>query len=217
MSGTQTVGWFLYTVTEWKKQKAPLRWVTVVDHWLLISAKANEPALLSLHLGFVEFSPASADQNMPPNTLVFRTLSFFGPLPGDSLVLYSHNRFDILNLNDAVTLGKHCWDEYLSRGPPQPPLSYQFLMDKKALGAKKWTTTLGPDGLKMSGSKGLKNFDFAQIERVRPVLFDKLPTFEITVSKPGNKPETMSFACQNQADMRNWVTVFLYYLARRGD
>jgi hypothetical protein len=217
MSGTQTVGWFLYTVPESKKQKAPLRWVAVADHWLLISAKANEPATLSLHLGFVDFSPASADQNMPPNTLIFRTVSFFGPLPGDLLVLYSHNRFDILNLNDAVTQGKRCWDECLARGPPQGSLSSQFVVDKRLLGAKKWAATLGPDGLKMSGSKGPKNFDFAQIERVRPLLFDKAPVFEITVGKQGNKPDTLPFACQHQAEMRNWVALFLHFLVRRGE
>jgi hypothetical protein len=68
----------------------------------------------------------------------------------------------------------------------------------------------------MSGSKGPKSFDFAQIERVRPVLFDKTGVFEIAIGK-GTKPDTLPFACQNQTEMRNWVTLFLYYLVKRGE
>jgi hypothetical protein len=49
------LGWYIYTPADPKKQKPTLRWVTVSEYWLLISAKPTEPPLVSLHLGFCDF------------------------------------------------------------------------------------------------------------------------------------------------------------------
>jgi hypothetical protein len=83
-----------------------LRWVTVSDHWLLISAKPTEPPLVSLHLIFCDFWRAPPNDVSSMNTLLVATQSFLRTFPCDPLFLTTHNRFDIPDLNKAlVSLG----------------------------------------------------------------------------------------------------------------
>jgi hypothetical protein len=211
-------GWYLYTPAsaETKKQKPTLRWVTVSDYWLLISPKPTEPPLLSIHLGCCDFSPALPEQPYPINTLLFRTQGPCGSLPIDPLAIYTHNRFDILDLNAALVQGRRRWTEALESGAAQGSAT-STLKDRKGgiLVNNKLECALSAEGFKVTRSAtDSAVYDLSQVAYVRPLPFDKQgSSFELVVNRPSAKPE-MHFQCKDPAEMRQFVTAFLVLLSR---
>jgi hypothetical protein len=214
-----TPGWYLYTPAsaDTKKQKPALRWVTVSEYWLLISAKASEAPLLSIHLGFCDFSPALPEQNYPINTLLFRTQGPSGALPVDPFAVYTHNRYDILDFNDALVQGRQRWTEVLESGNSPTSIS-STLKDRKGglLGSNKVECSLSFEGFKVTRSAtDTTTYELSQVAYVRPAPFDTKQgsSFELVVNRPGGKPE-MLFQCRDPAEMRQFVTIFLVLISR---
>jgi hypothetical protein len=52
------------------KQKPTLRWVALSEYWILISANATEPPMVSLHLGFCDFWRALPNEPLSVNMLL---------------------------------------------------------------------------------------------------------------------------------------------------
>jgi hypothetical protein len=211
------LGWYISPPTDLKKQRPTLRWVTVSDYWLLISAKPTEPPLFSVLLGFCDFWPALPNEPFSVNRLLVTTQSFLGTFPCDPLFLSTHNRFDILDLNEALVQGKGVWQQVLSAGLPQttfPPTSFK---DKKSglLGGKNVECSLSADGFKtVRSATKIINCELSQVTLVRPLPFDSRGVcFELIV-RSGAKPE-MLFQCHDNTQMRQFVTLFLYLLSRR--
>jgi hypothetical protein len=213
-----TPGWYLYTPAsaDTKKQKPALRWVTVSEYWLLIAAKPSESPLLSIHLGFCDFTPALPEQSYPINTLLLRTQGPCGVLAVDPFAIYTHNRFDILDLNDALVQGSHRWKEVSEPGAPPAPLASTLKDGKGGLfGSNKLECSLSVEGFKVARSASDSVvYELGQVVTVRPAPFDKQgSSFELVVNRPGAKPD-MLFQCRDPAEMRQFVGTFLLLLAR---
>lgn len=211
------IGWFVYTPTDQKKQKPTLRWASVNEFWLEISAKPNEPPLLSIHLGFTDFRPPPPEENAPVNALVLKTSSVIGQF---SMIISTNNRFDILDLNQALADGKRAWQATLGTGLPQLKFESSF-KDKKSgfLGGKNVECSLTPEGFQTLKSATEKNFyTFDQIEYARPILFDsrKGECFEIALAHAhGQKDQSMVFQCHDHNEMKTFITLFLYHLVKQ--
>ena len=206
-----TIGWFVYTPSDAKKaQKTTLRWACVNGFWLEISAKPSEPPLLSIHLGFTDFRPPAPEDNQPVNALMLTTSSFVGNF---SMLISTNNRFDILDLNQALADGKRAWQATLAEGLPQTKFESSF-KDKKSgfLGGKNVECSLTPEGFKTLKSATDTNFyTFNQISYARPVLFDsrKGECFEILADQ-----KEMVFQCHDHNEMKSFITLFLFHLVK---
>jgi hypothetical protein len=171
---------------------------------------------LSIHLGWCDFSPALPEQSYPINTLLLRTQGPCGVLPIEPLAIYTHNRFDILDFNDALVQGRRRWTEVLESGNAPTSIS-STLKDRKGglLASNRLECSLSAEGFKVVRSAtDSVVYELSQIAIVRPAPFDKQgSSFELVVNRPGGKPE-MLFQCRDPAEMRQFVTVFLVLLSR---
>lgn len=211
----------MYTPTDLNKQKAKqkstLRWVSVNDFWLEISAKADEPPLVTIHLGFVTFRPPMPNDGLSPNTLIFTTKSIIGEW---DFIITTNNRFEIIDFNKSLIVGKQKWENMLVSGPPQ--LSFESLFKDKNygfLGGKNVECSISPEGFKMIRSQTESLLvPFESIEFIRPVRFDtrKGSCFEIRVFQAQNKPD-MVFQCHDHTEMKKFLTIFLFHLSKFGE
>ena len=216
MSSVPKVGWYIYTPSEPKKPKLTLRWATVNNFWLEISSKPSESPLLTIHLGFSDFKPPQPQDNAPVNSLLLTTESdsLVGPF---SITLSTNNRFDILDLNQALVEGRECWTKILQDGIE--PLTFESsFKDKKSgfLGGKNVECSIDPQGFKTNRSPTEKQiYQFSQISYVRPLPFDNRQgaCFEMIIDKSSQKPE-MLFQCHDHAEMLKFLEIFLFLLVK---
>jgi hypothetical protein len=215
------IGWYVYTPQDVKKSRLCLRWSSVQDYWLEISTKPSEPPMLTVHLGFCVFSPVKPEERakfsgMPINTLMVTTTFPYGEFPCP-LFLGTHNRFDILDLNDALVAGKASWEQYLSQIKPDTDLGFrENLKDKKAslLGAKSLECSILPTGFQtVKSATESTTFDFGNIGYVRPVPFDNRQglAFEMKL-KQGVKPDGLLLECHDHAELRRLLSILYFHL-----
>ena len=213
------VGWYIYTPTDPKKPKPTLRWATVNEFWLEISSKPSEPPLLTIHLGFSDFRPPLPTDNAPVNSLLLTTdsNSLVGPF---SISLSTNNRFDILELNQALVEGKEYWKRILQDGIPSLTFESSF-KDKKSgfLGGKNVECSISTAGFKTQRSATeMTLIQFSQVLFVRPLPYDTRQgaCFEMSINKTAQKPD-MLFQCHDHAEMKQFLQIFLYLLVKERD
>ncbi|OHT00089.1 hypothetical protein TRFO_08042 [Tritrichomonas foetus] len=216
MSSVPKVGWYIYTPTDPKKPKLTLRWATVNDFWLEISPKPSEPPSLTIHLGFSDFRPPQPQDNAPVNALILTTdaNSLVGPF---SITLSTNNRFDILDLNQALVEGRECWGHLLRDGIPTRTFESSF-KDKKSgfLGGKNVECSISPQGFKtLRSATEMTIYQFSQVSFVRPLPYDTRQgaCFEMAMERGNQKPE-MLFQCHDHAEMKQFMQIFLYLLVK---
>jgi hypothetical protein len=136
----------------------------------------------------------------------------------DPFAIYTHNRFDILDFNDALVQGRRRWTEVLEGGNAPTAIS-ATLKDRKGgiLASSKVECAVAVEGFKVTRSANETTlYDLREVSYVRPAPFDTKSgsSFELVVTRPGGKPEMM-FQCKDPAEMRQFVTVFLVLLSRQ--
>lgn len=214
MSASPTIGWYIYTPTDPKKSKLTLRWATVNDFWLEISPKPSEPPILTIHLGFTEFYPIQTENNTPVNALQLKTDSIVGSF---SIILSTNNRFDILDLNQALVQGKDCWRQLNENGPQLQSLDL-VLKDRKSgiFSNKNIECSISDQGFKTQRTPAeTAIYTFNQISYVRPVYFDARQgsCFEVSIDLDQQKIELL-LQCHNHDEMIKFLLIFTYYLSK---
>jgi hypothetical protein len=217
-----SIGWHISCSSgDSKKSKSILRWVTVSDCWLLISARPTDSPIHTIHLGFCEVKPAWPDQSPYINSLSITTGSYYGDLPVDPFVLHTQNRYDILDLDEALTQGRKLWDETVASGTIDDTAFRATFKERKSglLGAKSVDCALTPEAFTSArqGSEPL-TIPLGEVTLVRmaPTDSGKGAACEIGVTKV-IPAKDLQFQSSDVEQMRRFVKLFLYLLARRGD
>lgn len=224
MDSTPIVGWYVYITVpgDSKKAKLPLRWATVNDFWLEISTKPRDPPNLSIHLGLTSFRPPAPESSSDVNALELSTHSFIGSF---EIKISTNNRFDILDLNQALVQGKECWRQCLENGIKQTSFESSFKDKKNSsfLGGKNIECSISPEGFKTARTATeSSHYGFNQIVFVRPLPFDSRQgaCFEMAVnsSKSNKNGEfqkiEMLYQCHDHDEMKKFLMIFLYHLAK---
>ncbi|EAY04104.1 hypothetical protein TVAG_483420 [Trichomonas vaginalis G3] len=213
------VGWYMNTPTDLKKskQKPTLRWVTVNEYWLEISVKPLEPPLITIHLGFVNFRPGNAEDALPINSLVLNT---FGPIGEWQIFISTNNRFEILDFYEALVKGRDCWNTFLSSDQQVTTFESSF-KDKNIgfLGGRSVECNLSPSGFKTMRSQTESTlFKYSDVVYLRPVRFDTRQgaCFEMVVKASKQQRSDLLFQCHDHAEMKKFITIFLYNLNQIG-
>jgi hypothetical protein len=213
-------GWYIYTPRDPKNPKLTLRWVTVTEFWLEVSPKPTEQPLITFHLGFCDIAPPLPEENpklegLPVNRLIVKTRSFLGDFP-THFVLATHNRFDILDLNEAMVQGKKAWDRVLNSGMGQRSFEGTFRDKKGGFLSKEVECLLSAEGFRTSRGAESTTVELRHVVFVRPLPYDtpKRASVEMKVSQPGLKPDLL-FQCRDHAEMRTFVAFFLFLLTKQ--
>lgn len=200
------------------KQKPTLRWVTVTDYWLEISMRPIEPPLITVHLGYVTFRPGTPDEALPINSLVLNT---HGPIGSWQIVITTNNRFEILDFYEALVKGKEAWNQILIKELPITTFESSF-KNKNAgfLGGRNVECHLSPIGFKTNKSPTESTtYKFSEVLLIRPVRFDTRQgaCFEMVIKAPKQQRSDLVFQCHDHAEMKKFLTLFLYHLSKLGD
>ncbi|KAH0791937.1 hypothetical protein GPJ56_004121 [Histomonas meleagridis] len=210
------VGWYVYSITQTdaKKSKQTLRWARVNGFWLEMSSNPKDLPNISIHLGFTNFKP-SMEANGDANALELKTYSFAGEF---EMKITTNNRFDILDLNQALVQGKECWKQCLENGIKQTSYESSFKDKKNSfLGGKNIECSISPEGFKTSRSATESTqYSFNQILFIRPLPFDSRhgACFEMAVNNGKAKVE-MLYQCHDHAEMEKFLMIFLYHLSKQ--
>ena len=207
----------MYTPTDLKKSKPKptLRWVTVNEYWLEISSKPLEAPLITIHLGFANFRPPKIDEPYSINSII---LSTFGPVNEWEIVISTNNRFEILDLNEALVQGQQAWNNLLTNGPPSLTFESSF-KDKNSgfLGGRSVECSISKEGFKAMRSQNESTlYTFDNVIYINPVRFDTRQgsCFEMYVKPIKQQRQDLLFQCHDHSEMKQFLTLFFYYLVQ---
>lgn len=201
-------GWFIYTKHEPRKAKSPLRWISVDGFWLDFAGKPSEGPSFSLHLGYTTFRPPAPEDNEPVNSLLLKTHD------NVSILLFTNNRFDILDLNDAMEAGKKMWKDTIDNKMIGGRYEAAVKDKKSGFLAKGMDVVISEEGLWMQGGKVNETMlTFDKILVVRTSILDgkKGDCAEVTMAKDDGQREMMLQFIDN-GEMKQFVATFLFYL-----
>jgi hypothetical protein len=205
--------WYMYIPGQSKSGKASLRWATVNEHWLEISAKPNDAPVISIHLGFAVCAPPPQDDPNQKNSLIVTCDPLAG---GFSIKLWTNIRFDIIDLHSAIIKGQDAWKQLREKGECLQRFEGP-LKDKKSgfLGWGSVNCQISSDGLKIKKSSNqISTIEFDKICFVRPVPFDQKQGTCFEVSMSISADSTIIMQCRDQREMKMIVEVLLYHLSK---
>ena len=212
------IGWYMYTPTDLKKSKPKptLRWVTVKDYWLEISSKPLEAPLITIHLGFVTYRPPNRDEPYSINSLIIST---FEPVNEWEIVISTNNRFEILDLNEALVQGQKAWNTLLTNGPPSLTFEGNF-KDKNSgfLGGRSVECSISQEGFKaMRSQNEITFYTLDNIIYINPVRFDTRQgsCFEMYVKPIKQQRQDLLFQCHDHEEMKQFLTIFYYHFVQK--
>lgn len=204
------VGWFIYVNSDPKKAKPVPKWVTVNGCWLEISQKSSENPYLIINLGFIDIKPLSIDENCGSNGIFVATNSFQGSA---AYRLWTNNRFDIIELCDAIQSGQKRWDEIAAADVSVLESNMQFSFSKKSrLLTKNIELSFDKDGLNVISKGSEKQYKWCNI--VNSKCNDNKQTLGIEISLEGTKKKYMQYQCHDINEVKSFLTDLYYFLSK---
>jgi hypothetical protein len=184
-------------------------WIDVQGYWLTIGKKVDQPCSFLIPLDLTNISAGYQDTRIQ-NSLCLTTSAITGSL---KLYIQSPNRFDILQLYQALKTGQLFLKETITSGSIPHECSFDATTVGILLGLGKAavTFTQTAEAITFTGAKAPPRIEFGQILSMHAKINDSGAHTRLCIDvSGGGQTATKEYDCLNSDNLKSAIACFIF-------